>query len=138
MKIKYFPEMCTGCSACRLACCDQRDVDTKNGQKPLCRIETVENEDSVSYRFMHCLQCGKCIDVCKKGCIKRNEAGFVVADAENCTGCRLCAFACPVNVISFRPSDGKIMKCDGCTGRVEAGHLPACVHKCPTGALTFI
>ena len=45
--------------------------------------------------------------------------------------------ACPFGAPRYRKSDGKMVKCDGCNTRVKNGLQPACVHSCPTGALTW-
>ena len=50
--------------------------------------------------------------------------------------------ACPYGAPSFRPTGEKrprekMEKCHGCLARIEAGLQPACVHACPTGALTW-
>ena len=36
----------------------------------------------------------------------------------------------------LRPRE-KVEKCNGCIERIKAGLQPACVHSCPTGALTW-
>ena len=75
--------------------------------------------------------------VCSQKAISRNELGYVVLDGDKCVGCGACQKSCPFGVISIHPETGKAMKCDGCWGRIQAGLLPACVHTCPTGALTL-
>lgn len=47
-----------------------------------------------------------------------------------------CVMACPFGVPRF-DDDGRMMKCDMCIDRVEAGLEPACVRVCPTRALQF-
>ena len=124
---------CTGCMACQMACMDQRDIRSEKGQKPLRRV--IQNKDTLLYQSIGCIHCGLCMKVCPMECYRRNELGYVVLDAESCISCHACEAACPRDVISFTPMDDKAVKCDGCSGRIEAGLLPACVHTCPTGAL---
>ena len=136
MPIKFDASKCTGCGACQMACLDQKDIQPAAGQKPLCYIQVQEQGIRLCMQFRHCIQCGKCASVCPTGCLSKQD-GLVLADYKLCIGCGACADACPMDVISFSPDTGKVEKCDGCLGRVSAGLLPACVHTCPTGALSF-
>ena len=88
-------------------------------------------------RLRHRLvECGRCADACTGGAIGL-EDGVLDVDPRRCVGCGACQKSCPFGVISIHPETGKAMKCDGCWGRIQAGLLPACVHTCPTGALTL-
>jgi len=55
----------------------------------------------------------------------------------------MCAMVCPFDVIGYHAmgdrSAGRTVavKCDACIDRLWAGHVPACVEACKTGALTF-
>jgi Fe-S-cluster-containing dehydrogenase component len=69
--------------------------------------------------------------------MERDSLGFVLLNQEDCIGCGSCQKVCPHSVISRDLSSGKAIKCDGCTFRIQAGLLPACVHTCPTGALAL-
>lgn len=133
MKLKFDESKCTGCCACQMACMDQRDVQGLQ-QAPLCRMEIRDRGEGIAMQFVHCIQCGKCAKVCPTGCLHLRD-GLVLADTEKCVGCHTCETVCPFGVLSFSPETGKVMKCDGCWGRVQAGLLPSCVHTCPTGAL---
>ncbi len=133
MRILFDKDKCTGCGACQIACLDQRDIQTILGQAPLRYVEIRENP--VQFFSVGCIHCGKCMDKCPQGSIFRNDLGFVVLDEERCIGCGNCQTVCPLHVISRTPGTGKAIKCDGCSGRLREGLLPACVHTCPTGAL---
>lgn len=130
----FDPKSCTGCCACQMACMDQRDIRPDRGEQSLCRIVPWEGHGRLEYRFVHCIHCGKCAEVCPTGCLHR-EDGLILAEESLCIGCRACEGACPVGVITFDADTGMMKKCDGCWGRVQAGLPPACVHTCPTGAL---
>ena len=137
MKISFDPSKCTGCMACQMACLDQRDIDCKNGQKPLRYVEAREDGLSVTFHSIGCIHCGGCISACPMGCIGRDENGLVQIMDDSCIGCGSCVSTCPLSVISLSPATGRAMKCDGCAERIKAGLLPACVHTCPTGALAL-
>lgn len=136
MYIKFDASKCTGCQACQMACLDQNDICSAEGQKPLCKITVQERADRIQMQFLHCIHCGNCARVCPSGCLSIKD-GLVLADSNLCIACRACESACPMDVLSFLPNTGIVQKCDGCMGRVRIGLLPACVHTCPTGALHF-
>jgi Fe-S-cluster-containing dehydrogenase component len=69
--------------------------------------------------------------------MQQGADGIVFSDPERCVGCRTCAAACPFAAPVLNTATGKIAKCDYCRDRLAAGLLPACVLKCPTGALSF-
>jgi len=55
-----------------------------------------------------CLGFGNCVTVCQFHAIKINNNGLPVVDHDRCTGCGLCAKACPRHVISLIRKDQKI------------------------------
>lgn len=129
---------CSGCLACVVACIDHHYDETESDAISPRVYEkwTSPRTGLVRYQTRSCLHCetAKCMKVCPTGALSRTESGFVVASREVCIGCRACADACPFDVPRF-DREGKIVKCDGCYGRVEAGLKPACVKVCNTGAL---
>ncbi len=60
-----------------------------------------------------CLGFGNCVDVCMFDAIKMGEHGLPVVDIDKCTGCSLCADACPRAIIKMLPKG-------------DAGHLVLC------------
>ena len=94
---------------------------------------------------MACLHCADapCVTACPVGCLYKDPAtGLTRYDTTNCIGCHSCAMACPYGAPTFRPTGEKrprekMEKCHGCLERIQAGLQPACVHSCPTGALTW-
>ncbi len=142
-KITFDETKCVACGACAVACMDQNDIQAEEGQLPLRRTFTKESrlhpEETFGYYSHACEHCddAPCIPACPSGCLfKDPDTGFTVFDTTNCIGCRSCAFACPHGAPTMG-LDGKMLKCDGCSQRVKAGLLPACVAVCPFDALTL-
>lgn len=44
-----------------------------------------------------CIQCGKCVDSCDKGAIKKGDP--ITIDVESCDGCGTCMDDCPTGAI---------------------------------------
>ena len=129
---------CSGCLACVVACLDHHYDETEaDAISPRIHEKwTSPRTGLVRYKTRSCLHCkkAKCMEVCPVGAFTRTASGFVVASREACIGCGACANVCTFDVPRF-DKDGKIVKCDGCYQRVEAGLKPACVKVCNTGAL---
>lgn len=141
-KYLYFDEeKCSACGACALACMDQNDIDTANGQQPFRYTFTLEDKKGdLSFYSVSCMHCenAPCIMGCPSGCLEKDpETGFTIYDTTNCIGCHSCAMACPYGIPTFG-NDGKMKKCDACLERKKAGLMPACVKVCPVGALTLL
>lgn len=131
--IQFDEHKCTGCQACQMACMDQRDISPDKGETPLRYV--ILREEPFAYISVGCIHCGACMEACPVGAITRRNDGIVLIDEESCIGCGICTQVCPYGVITMK--DGHSIKCDGCRERVKAGLLPACVHTCPTGALSL-
>jgi Fe-S-cluster-containing dehydrogenase component len=52
-------------------------------------------------------------------------------------GCKTCISACPWGAPQWNPEIGKVVKCDYCRDRIDAGLKPACVTVCVTHCLDF-
>lgn len=139
----YFDQSrCVGCYVCVAACRSWNQLDQEM-PNPV-EIRTREQGEfpilTVTHLFLTCFHCAEppCIPACPEGLlVKRSRDGIVViSDAERCTGCQLCAEACPYN--APKPVVGSkknIIKCNLCLGRLSQGKAPACVSACPTWAL---
>ena len=92
---------------------------------------------SVSVACMHCTE-PACAGACPEGAVSKREAdGLVLVDEALCTGCGLCAGACPLGVPQIT-ADGIMEKCDLCCDRNPAGAPPPCVDTCPGKALACV
>jgi Fe-S-cluster-containing dehydrogenase component len=140
--IKLDPQRCISCKACEVQC------QTKNQLPPGAKLGVLisagplmaSGKPQVVSAFMPCFHCEEpwCVAACPNGAmIKREEDGLVYVDKDLCVGCRACIQACPWNVPHWDETTGKVIKCDFCRDRVEAGQLPACVAGCTTHALSF-
>lgn len=138
---------CSACGACAVACMDQNDTDTQDGQEGYRKVYQYESGGELVCMSIACLHCpdAPCITACPAGClVKDGDTGLTRYDNTRCVGCHSCAMACPYGAPTFRPETGaggrrreKMEKCHGCLERIQAGLEPACVHSCPTGALTW-
>ena len=68
---------------------------------------------------------------------KREKDGIVFVEESLCIGCKSCIAACPWGTPQWDPATNKVVKCDYCMDRIDAGLQPACVTKCVTGCLSF-
>ena len=147
-KIQFDPERCVACGACTVACMDQNDILMQEGvdlhedhfiRKTYTTEVEMDGAVQIGYFSTACQHCDNapCIAVCPADCLFKDPGtGFVVYDTTDCIGCRRCYMACPHEAVLFG-KDGKMVKCDGCSERVKAGLLPACVAVCPFDALVL-
>ncbi len=138
MIFDFDPSLCTGCSACVMACLDQNDVDVVHHQHPFRNVAELEEGTKFSFLSVACMHCedAPCVMGCPSACLYKDpESSLTLFDNTNCIGCHSCAMACPFGAPSFN-GEGKLDKCDGCVERLRRGLIPACVRVCPTGALT--
>jgi anaerobic dimethyl sulfoxide reductase subunit B (iron-sulfur subunit) len=131
---------CSGCYACVVACQDQNDpLTTEYSFRRVNRMEKGPFPIPSIFISIACFHCGDapCLMVCPTGAIFRHEDTSIVdIQRDLCIGCHSCELACPFGAPRF-VSDGRMAKCDLCAVRVDQGMEPACVHTCPTRALTF-
>ena len=145
--------ICNGCYCCQIACKDEHVANDwtpyakpqpDTGQFWVGIKETVKGtvpKVMVSYQPRMCMHCedAPCMKECKvEGAIYERDDGLVIIDPEKCTGCKLCADACPYGVIYFNENLNIAQKCTGCAHLLDnEWKEPRCVDNCPTGALKF-
>ena len=133
---------CIGCHACEIQCKTNKSLPP--GPR-LCQIvevgpQLIDNIPRASYIFMPCFHCQNpwCVAACPTGAMTRREKdGIVYVDHNLCVGCKTCISACPWGAPQWDPEKGKVVKCDYCMDRLDAGLKPACVTVCTTHCLKF-
>jgi Fe-S-cluster-containing dehydrogenase component len=136
---------CIGCQACEVHCKTNKGLGP--GPSP-CKIVAVgpfavegrTHAPRIRFVFMPCFQCEEawCAKACPTGAMQRREKdGIVFVAASLCVGCKSCIAACPWGTPQWDPVTRKVVKCDFCMDRLDAGLEPACVTKCVTGCLSF-
>lgn len=151
------PDRCMGCHSCELACAlahSTYDLHSAalEGVSLLPRNKVVSVADATT--TSQCVQCeAPCLDACPFDVITREAVGMIKIDEPNCTGCKLCAKACPYDSITMMPLPKELqaipgskkkkkfvaLKCDLCFDRMgEEGEIhSACIAACPTKAITL-
>jgi Fe-S-cluster-containing dehydrogenase component len=144
--------ICNGCYCCQIAC---KDEHVANDWMPYAKpqpdtgqfwVKVQENvrgtvpKVRVSYIPKMCMHCddAPCLPVCKADAIYKRDDGLVIIDPKKCTGCKLCADACPYDAIYFNEGLNIAQKCTGCAHLLDDGwDMPRCVDNCAVGALKF-
>ena len=140
---------CTGCRTCAVACKDYHDLgpgvvfrtvhEYAAGAWRLNEEGAWDQDVTAFYVSLSCSHCSNpvCLRICTAGAVSKDARGFVTIDHEACTGCQLCAAACPYHAPRFDEASGRVEKCDGCFDRIARGRAPLCVEACPQRALDF-
>jgi Fe-S-cluster-containing dehydrogenase component len=131
---------CIGCHSCEIG------WQLENDAPPGVRLRLVRSHEkgrfpdvnplSVSTACFHCAD-PSCVSACPAGALKRRSDGVVEHIRSRCIGCAYCIQACPFHVPKASPAQQTMRKCGFCAHRIDRGNVPACVAKCPTGALTW-
>ena len=135
MRVECDYSLCMGCLACVVSCIDHHySADVENPVSGRKYAKVVLPSGTTMYHTESCRHCedAPCLAACPVQAISRTEKGWVVVDSENCVGCGACLAVCPYSIPQFN-AEGKMVKCDGCSGRES----PACIKACPMGALSL-
>lgn len=130
-RITIYPENCTGCQLCTLACSTVRTGATGPSGARLWITHFSDRAVHVPVVCTHC-EDAWCVEACPNGAmVKDSDTGRTLVREEVCTGCRACTMACPFGAVVHLRPEGKAAKCDECGGE------PECVAICPVGALRY-
>lgn len=129
-QIYLLPNRCLGCEECMVACEKVHDWESRT------YVEIVDGYFPFPLRCNHC-QDAPCQRACPTNSIRMSVTGALVVTEETCIGCGTCVLVCPFGVPYVSTRTGKVVKCDLCDERVQAGSEPVCVTSCPKQALQF-
>ncbi len=130
--LMIYPERCSGCHECELACSFFHDAEFRPHTS---RIQVSSWEMEGLSIPTTCMQCedAPCAAACPAGALSYEPENSRVAwDEKKCIGCRMCTLACPFGAIVFEAAKRRIIKCDLCDGN------PECVRVCPESAIVFV
>lgn len=147
-------EKCIFCRSCVIACKMENHVGVEWQRNEVVLLGPDQTKDPALLPvYMNCQHCEKpaCIAACPvegKAIEKRESDGRVLIKPEVCDGDRFCEFACPYGAVTITPQKNKlgfqiVDKCTYCVHKADrpedapGGNKPACMTKCPTGALEF-
>jgi len=127
--IRIEASVCTGCRACEAACVLFHD-DALGTSTARVRILKEEAEGVDEPRVCRLCPEPSCVPSCPMEALSRDAGlGVIRVDPDLCTGCGICAAACPFGSVAIDPRDQRPLICDLCGGH------PACVGRCSPGAL---
>jgi Fe-S-cluster-containing dehydrogenase component len=138
--IFFDDKKCIRCHSCEVGC------QLENDAPPEIRLRRVRShvhgtfpdgeERSISTACFHCSDAA-CVSSCPAGALCRRPDGVVEHRRERCIGCGYCVQSCPFHVPQMSPVQHTMRKCSFCLQRIDYGKKPACVSKCPSGALAY-
>ncbi|MEW6672270.1 MAG: 4Fe-4S dicluster domain-containing protein [Thermodesulfobacteriota bacterium] len=135
-------ESCWGCRTCEAAC--KQENHAPEGIRFIRVREEgphiVDGKPEFRYRVDLCRHCDEpaCAQACPETAIAKRDDGIVVLNSGRCTGCGLCAGACPYDAVEMDPDKEVARKCNLCYHRVDNGLVPACADNiCPGHCIYF-
>ena len=139
--IDFDPGRCTQCHGCEIACKTWRDLPYGIQYRRVLNLWQGNYPEAKSASLsMACLHCADpaCANACPEAAISKRETdGLVLVNETLCSGCGICAEACPLDVPQFS-EEGIMEKCDLCCERNPAETPPPCIDTCPTEALVYV
>lgn len=131
---------CIGCHSCTVACKSLHNLPAGPLPNQVIAVgpEFKDGRLRAAYVFQACLHCDDalCVEVCPSGAMQiRPGDGIVVVDHLLCKGCKACIQACPWGAVQWNPHTMRVVKCDLCLDRLQAGLQPMCVTVCTTHCL---
>ena len=134
---------CIGCHACEIHCKTNKQIGSEASP---CRVIRVDSADPRTrylsrFAFLSCFHCkdAACIRACPTGAMqRRDDDGIVFINQDVCIGCKRCLLSCPWGAPQWDEATQKVIKCDYCKDRLDAGLQPACVTKCLTNCLELV
>jgi len=131
---------CTGCRTCAAACRNQHRLEPGLTLREVYAYREEPTDPRRHFLSVACHHCAEpeCVRVCPTGAQFKRADGLVIQNHDQCLGCRLCMIACPYGSPRYSARERKVVKCDLCVDRLEAGREPACVEACHTRALRLI
>ena len=133
---------CMACRTCEIECALAHSklktlAEVMKEVQPRVNVEAAQ-EFAVPMQCRHC-EDAPCIKICPTQAIYREDPNSpVLIEQDRCIGCNFCIAVCPFGVISPSYDGRRVVKCDLCFERLEAGQEPACVASCPMRALRFV
>ena len=144
-KMKFDKKRCIACDACLVHCKVKNKVPvgiSLNRMTAEGPIADADGNPTAKLKYENCRHCKKpmCVPA-SEGTFYVREDGLVLIDESKPISKELALEiieACPWHIPAFDEGSGKLLKCDYCVDRVDAGGTPACVTGCTANALSFV
>ena len=125
-KMRVNQKLCAGCRYCEVICSlEHSKLGETNTKKA--RIHIVKDPKNGEDYPRVCRQCPDphCVAACPQGALSVSaDTGAVIVDEARCTGCLLCAEACPFHAVQVDVETRLPLICDLCGGD------PSCIKHC--------
>jgi carbon-monoxide dehydrogenase iron sulfur subunit len=131
--ISVEPSACTGCRTCEVVC-SLYHFGECNPERSAIRVIRREKNGLVFSLPLVCQQCepSSCVQVCPSQALSRkSENDHLTVDGAKCSGCGICAEACPAGCIFLDNQRNVAICCDLC------GEQPQCIPLCHSHCLTL-
>jgi len=144
-KIKFDKKRCIACDACLVHCKVKNQVPMGLSLNRLIAEGPIADKNgnpAAKLKYENCRHCKKplCVPV-SNGALYVREDGLVLIDESKVVSkedAQAMIEACPWSIPAFDEAQGKLLKCDFCVDRIDAGGVPACVTGCTAQALEFV